>query len=124
MLTLCRKEVTGLSVHPTGLLALSTSRDDMLRMWNMAKAGLSTRPRLPPAQKLSASALMAACMLCSVEPRWGSLKPPTGDGFVLFLRGLEATQVYVVRTACWGRLECRIAWVWLERKVTRAGVRT
>ncbi len=48
MLTLCRKDVTGLSVHPTGLLALSTSRDDMLRMWNMAKGRSQYKTKIAP----------------------------------------------------------------------------
>ena len=40
--------MTGLSVHPTGLLALSTSRDDMLRMWNMAKGRSQYKTKIAP----------------------------------------------------------------------------
>lgn len=32
-----RKEVTSISVHPSGRLALSTSRDGTLRLWNLVK---------------------------------------------------------------------------------------
>lgn len=42
-----RKEVTSLSVHPSGLLALSTSRDDMLRMWNMTKGRSQYKTKIP-----------------------------------------------------------------------------
>ena len=34
-------------MHPTGLLALSTSRDDMLRMWNMAKGRSQYKTKIP-----------------------------------------------------------------------------
>ena len=43
-----RKEVTSLSVHPSGLLALSTGRDDMLRMWNMAKGRSQYKTKIAP----------------------------------------------------------------------------
>jgi WD40 repeat protein len=43
----CRKEVTSLSVHPSGLLALSTARDDMLRMWNMTKGRSQYKTKIP-----------------------------------------------------------------------------
>jgi len=32
-----RKEVSGLAVHASGRLALSTGRDGVLRMWNLVK---------------------------------------------------------------------------------------
>ncbi len=44
----CRKEVTTLSVHPSGLLALSTARDDMLRMWNMTKGRSQYKTKISP----------------------------------------------------------------------------
>ena len=40
--------MTGLSVHPSGLLALSTARDDMLRMWNMAKGRSQYKTKIAP----------------------------------------------------------------------------
>ncbi|KAK9909782.1 hypothetical protein WJX75_007404 [Coccomyxa subellipsoidea] len=42
-----KKEVTSLSVHPSGLLALSTARDDMLRMWNMTKGRSQYKTKIP-----------------------------------------------------------------------------
>ena len=41
-----RKEVTGLSVHCSGKLALSTSRDSTLRMWDLVKGRCSTHSKL------------------------------------------------------------------------------
>ena len=72
MLRLCRKEVTGLSVHPTGLLALSTSRDDMLRMWNMAKGRSQYKTKIPPsteAVSFSPDGSMYA-LLSGTQVRW------------------------------------------------------
>jgi hypothetical protein len=47
-LFLGRKEVSSLSVHPSGLLALSTARDDMLRMWSMAKGRSQYKTKIAP----------------------------------------------------------------------------
>lgn len=41
-----RKEVTGLSVHCSGKLALSTSRDSTLRMWDLVKGRCSAHSKL------------------------------------------------------------------------------
>ena len=35
-------------MHPSGLLALSTGRDDMLRMWNMAKGRSQYKTKIAP----------------------------------------------------------------------------
>ena len=43
-----RKEVSGLAVHPSGLLALSTARDDVLRMWNMTKGRSQYKTKIAP----------------------------------------------------------------------------
>ena len=40
------KAVTGLAVHMTGRLALSTSRDGTLRMWNLVKGKGQYKTRL------------------------------------------------------------------------------
>ncbi len=79
----CRKEVTSLSVHPSGLLALSTSRDDMLRMWNMAKGRSQYKTKIPPGTEsvsfspngdiyalLSGLKVLPTC--CIIEPVNGS----------------------------------------------------
>ena len=42
----CSKAVTGLSVHSSGKLVLSTSRDGALRMWNLAKGRCQYKTRL------------------------------------------------------------------------------
>ena len=40
--------MSSLSVHPSGLLALSTARDDMLRMWSMAKGRSQYKTKIAP----------------------------------------------------------------------------
>ena len=40
--------MTGLAVHPSGLLALSTAQDDMLRMWNMTKGRSQYKTKVTP----------------------------------------------------------------------------
>ena len=45
----CSKAITGLSVHPSGKLALSTARDGALRMWNLAKGRCQYKTRLADA---------------------------------------------------------------------------
>lgn len=62
-------------MHPTGLLALSTARDDMLRMWNMAKGRSQYKTKIPPgteavgfspdgAMYTLLSGIKACCSLC------------------------------------------------------------
>ena len=41
------REITGLSVHPSGKLALSTSRDSTLRIWDLVKGRCSYHNILP-----------------------------------------------------------------------------
>lgn len=52
-------------MHPSGLLALSTARDDMLRMWNMAKGRSQYKTKIPPgteAVRFSPDAAMYALL--------------------------------------------------------------
>ena len=42
----CSKAITGLSVHCSGKLVLSTARDGGLRMWNLAKGRCQYKTRL------------------------------------------------------------------------------
>ena len=42
----CSKAITGLSVHCSGRLVLSTARDGGLRMWNLAKGRCQYKTRL------------------------------------------------------------------------------
>ena len=43
----CRKEVSSITVHPSGRLALSTSRDSSLRLWNLVKGKCAHTTALP-----------------------------------------------------------------------------
>jgi len=52
----CRKEVSSISIHPTGRLALSTSQDSSLRLWNLVKGKCAhTTTLTSPAEQVAFS---------------------------------------------------------------------
>ncbi|KAK9816721.1 hypothetical protein WJX72_004220 [[Myrmecia] bisecta] len=47
-----RREITGLTIHPTGRLALTTSRDETLRMWDLVKGRCPYDTKVPAGSEL------------------------------------------------------------------------